>query len=201
LLKGKSEREVIRVLVHCCSQEKVYNPYYAHLSNLICDYQNKCKFTFQLCLWDAFKQFEGMKARKAANLAKLLAHLLIQLKLNLNILKTIDISPDDMPESTIIFLTILFSNIFEACDDPSQVVGIFQRGEPTKAQLMKEANEAMENDDVFSGSARQALKDSLSIFMLHYLEKSPKNVKKSSFRMNLKAAIKACEEDNLDNMI
>jgi nucleolar MIF4G domain-containing protein 1 len=201
LLKGKSEREVVRVLVHCSGQEKVYNPYYAHLANRICDYQNKSKFTFQLCLWDAFKQFEDMKARKAANLAKLMAHLLMNLKLNLNVLKTIDISLDDMPESTIIFLTILFSNIFEAYDDPISVVEIFQRGEPTKEQLLKQANEAMENDDAFTGSGRQALKDSISIFLMHYLEKSPKNVKKSNFRKNLKAAIKACEEDNLEYMM
>ena len=201
LLKGKSEREVIRVLVHCCGQEKVYNPYYAHLANLICDHQNKSKFTFQLCLWDAFKQFEDMKARKAANLAKLMTHLVMNFKLNLNILKRIDISPDDMPENTIIFLTILFSNIFEECGAPENVVNIFQRGEPTKEQLLKEAEQQMGEDGAFAGSGRQGLKDSISIFLMHYLQNSPKNVKASSFRKNLKAAIKACEEGDFDYMM
>lgn len=201
LLKGKSEREVVRVLVHCCSQEKVYNPYYAYLADRICEHQHKCKFTFQLTLWDAFKQFEEIKARKAANLAKLLAHLVMENKLNLNVLKTIDISPDSMPEATIIFLTIFFSNIFEAYEDPIHVIEIFQRGEPTKAQLMKQATEKVDNDDAFTDNGRQALKESLSIFLMAYLENSPKNAKKSTFRKNLKAAIKTCEEDNLDLMM
>jgi len=201
LLKGKSEREVVRVLVHCCSQEKVYNPYYAYLAVRICEHQSKCKFTFQTTLWDTFKEFEGMKARKAANIAKLVAHLVKEHKLNLNVLKTIDIAPDSMPESAIIFLTILFSNIFEAYEDPMPVIEIFQRGEPTKAQLMKQATENMENDDVFAGNGRQALKESMSIFLMHYLENSPKNTKNSAFRKNLKIAIKICEEDNLDLMM
>jgi nucleolar MIF4G domain-containing protein 1 len=201
LLKGKSEREVVRVLVHCCSQEKVYNPYYAYLAVRICEHQSKCKFTFQFTLWDTFKEFKGMKARKAANIAKLVAHLIKEHKLNLNALKTIDIAPDSMPEAAIIFLTILFSNIFEAYEEPMPVMEIFQRGEPTKAQLMKQATESNENDDAFVGSGRQALKESISIFLMHYLENSPKNTKNSTFRKNLKVAIKICQEDNLDLMM
>ena len=61
-----------------------------------------------------FKQFEDMKARKAANLAKLLAHLIMNHQLNLNVLKVIDISPNDMSEASVIFLTILFSSIFDS---------------------------------------------------------------------------------------
>mmetsp|Transcript_4480 Transcript_4480/g.8598 ORF Transcript_4480/g.8598 Transcript_4480/m.8598 type:complete len:936 (-) Transcript_4480:876-3683(-) len=201
LLKGKSEREVVRVLVHCCSQEKVYNPYYAHLANRICDYQNKCKFTFQLTLWDYFRQFNDMKPRKAANLAKLLAHLIMELKLNLNVLKTIDISPEGMSDASIIFLTILFSNIFESYEDPASVAELFQRGEPTKEQLLKRATDNLDSDDIVDMNGRQALKQSILIFLLHYLENSPKNVSKSMFRKNLKVAIKTCQEERFDLMI
>lgn len=201
LLKGKSEREVVRVLVHCCSQEKVYNPYYAHLANRICDYQNKCKFTFQLTLWDYFKQFDDMKPRKAANLAKLLAHLIMELKLNLNVLKTIDISPEGMSDASIIFLTILFSNIFESYEDPISIVQLFQRGEPTKEQLLKRATDNVDSDNIMDLDGRQALKQSISIFLMHYLENSPKNESKSIFRKNLKTAIKTCQEERFDLMI
>lgn len=201
LLKGKSEREVVRVLVHCCSQEKVYNPYYSHLANRICDYQNKCKFTFQLTLWDYFKQFDDMKPRKAANLARLLAHLIMELKLNLNVLKTIDISPEGMSDASIIFLTILFSNIFESFEDPTSIVELFQRGEPTKEQLLKRATNNLDSDNIVDMDGRQALKQSIAIFLMHYLEKSPKNQSKSIFRKNLKAAIKTCQEERFDLMI
>jgi len=215
MLKGKNEREVVRVIVHCCGQEKVYNPYYTHLANRICEYQPKCKFTFQLAFWDCFKQFDDMKARKAANLAKLLAHLMMNYKLNLNVLKVIEVSPDDdMSEASIIFLTILFTNIFESLEDSDQVVALLKRGEVTPEQLSKMAEaKAAKNggfddddddddkDDLFAGNNREALKENISVFLLHYLQSSPKNKKNSTFRTNLKAAIKSCENDGFDLMM
>jgi nucleolar MIF4G domain-containing protein 1 len=200
MLRGKSEREVVRVLVHCCGTEKSYNPFYCHLAKRICEYQNKCKFTFQLTFWDSFKQFDEMKARKAANLAKLLAELLKDHILNINVLKVIDISPNDMSESALIFLTILFSNIFETLDDTSAVNDLFKRGEPSLEHLQKKAEE-LEDDNILETSGREALKENIQLFLMHYLQNSPKNTKNSSFRKNLKAAIKACETDSLDYMM
>lgn len=200
MLRGKSEREVVRVLVHCCGTEKSYNPFYCHLAKRICEYQNKSKFTFQLTFWDTFKQFDDMKARKAANLAKLLAELLKEQILNINVLKVIDISPNDMPETAIIFLTILFSNIFESLEDSSAVTDLFKRGEPSLERLQKKAQE-MEDDNILETSGREALKENIQVFLMHYLQNSPKNIKNSAFRKNLKAAIKACETDSLDYMM
>lgn len=189
-LKGKIERDVIRVLMHCCGREKVYNPYYAHLADQICDFQNNCKFTIQLTFWDAFKQFDdaNMKARKAANLAKLLAHLLIRNRLTLNTLKTIDISPKDMPEQTIIFLTILFTNIFEHFEDSEQVSNLFQRGTRHRSDILED-----DNDNIVATDKKEELRDSIMMFLMHFLENSPKNTKGSRFRRGLKAAVKACD--------
>ena len=81
------------------------------------------------------------------------------------------------------------------------MIEIIQRGDPTREQLMKQAEEQIGDDNAFSGNARQVLKDNISIFLMHYLENSPKNVKKSAFRKNLKAAIKACEENDMDMLM
>jgi nucleolar MIF4G domain-containing protein 1 len=201
MLKGRNEREVIRIIVHCCGTEKVYNPYYAFLGARICEYQSNCRFTVQLTFWDCFKQFDSMKPRKAANLAKLLAYLLMNNRLNLNVLKVIDVSPDEMSEAAIIFLTILFTNIFESNEDSEQVVSLFKRGDPSRESLEEKAKEAPEDDNVLGGNDRETLKENLSIFLLHFLQSSPKNEKKSLFRKNLKAAMKACESDGFDSMI
>jgi nucleolar MIF4G domain-containing protein 1 len=200
MLKGKNEREVVRVLVHCCGSEKVYNPYYAHLANRVCEYQPNSKFTFQLTFWDCFKQFDTMKARKAANLAKLLAHLIMNYRMNMNVLKIIDISPNDMPEATIIFLTILFTNIFEGFEDTGQVTALFKKAEPSSEYLAKKANEEPNDDELGAKSDREALKENINIFLLHFLQSSPKNKKKSMFRKNLKAAVKACESGDFDSV-
>jgi nucleolar MIF4G domain-containing protein 1 len=202
---GKSDREIVRVLVHCCGSEKVYNPYYAHLADRVCAYQSNCKFTFQLTFWDSFQQFDNMKARKAANLSKLLAYLLIKGHLNLNVLKPMDITPDDMAESAIIFLTILFTTLLEELN-ADELKFLFQRGDGggkmKEADLFEGPGQDIDEDDLYvtAGSEREALKENISIFLMHYLEASPKNVKQSNFRKNLKVSIKACESDGLDGM-
>jgi nucleolar MIF4G domain-containing protein 1 len=38
LATSSQEREIVRVLVDCCLQEKAYNPYYAHLGAKFCHY-------------------------------------------------------------------------------------------------------------------------------------------------------------------
>lgn len=199
MLKGKAERDVIRVLIECCSQEKSYNPYYAHLASRICEYQPSCNFTLRLTYWDAFKQFDSMKPRKAANMAKLLAHLVCNGRgLNLNVLKVIDIDNDGMSEKAIIFLMVLFTTLFEAFDDPLQVTGLF---EAAFASSKKKRKRSMGDEDDIPDDDSDGLKESLSLFLLQFLKKSPKNVRKSKFRTNFKAAVKACETDELDMMM
>jgi len=192
MLQGKSEREVVRVIVHCCGHEKVYNAYYSHLASRVC-VESKSKFTFQLTFWDVFRQFENMAVRKAANLAKMLAHLLTANHLNLNIIKVIDMLPDEMPEAAIIFMTILFTDIFEKFDDHTEVTKLFQKGENGGRNLQNDSHE-----NAFGLNDREALKENISVFLLHFMAKHPKNVKKSQFQRNMKAALKACENNNLN---
>ena len=45
MLKPKAERDVVRVIVHCCGEEGAYNPFYEHLAVRVCEYQGKSKFT------------------------------------------------------------------------------------------------------------------------------------------------------------
>jgi len=199
MLKGKAERDVIRVLIECCSQEKSYNPYYAHLASRICEYQPSCNFTLRLTYWDAFKQFDSMKPRKAANLAKLLAHLVRNGRgLNLNVLKVIEIDNDGMSEKAIIFLMVLFTTLLDSFDDPLQVTGLF---EAAFASSQKKRKRSMGDEDDLPDDDSDGLKESLSLFLLQYMKASPKNVKKSNFRTNFKAAVKACETDELDMMM
>lgn len=42
-LKGAQEREIARVIIECCSQERSYNPYYSHLAERVCDRQPKLR--------------------------------------------------------------------------------------------------------------------------------------------------------------
>ncbi|GLB40326.1 putative protein with domain in DAP-5, eIF4G, MA-3 and other proteins [Lyophyllum shimeji] len=46
------QREIIRVLVHCCGNEKSYNPYYTLVGQQLCRTSHSYKITLQYCLWD-----------------------------------------------------------------------------------------------------------------------------------------------------
>ena len=193
MLKNRTERETVRVLMECCGNEKSYNKYYCHLASRICEFQPQCSFSFQLAYWDLFKQFEELKVRKAANLAKLLFHLVAANQyLKLDVLKAIDMSsPEELPETAMIFLTIFFSTLLEHFNDQDVVSNLFKNG-ITQRQRKTESDDDL--DHVVDDS--EALRANLTVFFVQILKSSPKYKKGSKFRSNLKAAIKACDTDN-----
>ncbi|TRM64275.1 hypothetical protein BD626DRAFT_400795 [Schizophyllum amplum] len=46
------QREIVRVLLHCCGNEVAYNPYYALVGQHLCRQAHSYKITLQFCLWD-----------------------------------------------------------------------------------------------------------------------------------------------------
>ncbi|KAJ6609207.1 armadillo-type protein [Mycena sp. CBHHK59/15] len=46
------QREIVRVLLHCCGNEKSYNPYYTLICQHLCRSSHSYKITLQFCLWD-----------------------------------------------------------------------------------------------------------------------------------------------------
>lgn len=83
--------------MHCCLQERIYNPYYAYLAQRFCEYGYSFKITFQYALWDIFKSveeddssFQGIEGvRKMSNLGRFFLHLIIQKAVPISILKSL----------------------------------------------------------------------------------------------------------------
>ncbi|GJE88610.1 MIF4G and MA3 domain-containing protein [Phanerochaete sordida] len=46
------QREIVRVILHCCGNEKAFNPYYAFVIQHLCRNAHAHKITLQFCLWD-----------------------------------------------------------------------------------------------------------------------------------------------------
>ncbi|XP_002980767.2 nucleolar MIF4G domain-containing protein 1 [Selaginella moellendorffii] len=89
-LMGKQDREIMRVILECCLQEKVFNKYYALLASKLCHHDKNHRFTLQYCVWDQFKELASMEARRSINLAKFLAFLVGSSALSLTALKAVD---------------------------------------------------------------------------------------------------------------
>ncbi|TFK23605.1 hypothetical protein FA15DRAFT_656561 [Coprinopsis marcescibilis] len=55
------QREIIRVLLHCCGNEKSYNPYYSLIGEHLCKNSHSYKITIQFCLWDFLRDLGESK--------------------------------------------------------------------------------------------------------------------------------------------
>lgn len=109
-LKNKQDREIIHVLMHCCAQERVFNPFYAHLAAKLCSFDYNYKFTLQYAFWDKFKQLPSLPVRTISNLGILLAHLIANFSLSLSVLKAVEFS-EQMEAHTTLFLTLVVKTL------------------------------------------------------------------------------------------
>ncbi len=169
-LKGTNDREIVRVLVHCCLMEKTFNPYYAVLAKRLIEHNKGFAFTLQLCIWDMFKQLNDITPRKVLNLSKLCVYFITEGNLNLNLLKVLPFAENGgiLTEGVAIFCTALVDH-FLSNGNKAQVAAMFSK--------ISDAD----------------LKVSLEAFLVRYLKDSSKNVKKSEWARNFKTAIKACD--------
>ncbi|EGZ28953.1 hypothetical protein PHYSODRAFT_322555 [Phytophthora sojae] len=132
-LKEKQEREIVRVLLHCCGQENKFNKYYLVLAEKLCEMDQRYKFTFQLAFWDIFKQMESLKPRRLYNQAQMLAGLVLSSSLSLSCLKVLDFT--QLEEKSILFLRVLMEEILKF-EGELEMAQVFQRLLQTKkAQL------------------------------------------------------------------
>ncbi|CAL9198546.1 unnamed protein product [Musa hybrid cultivar] len=125
-LTGKQDREIMRVLVECCLQEKVFNKYYTVLASKLCSHDKNNKFSLQYCLWDHFKELESMELNRSMNLARFIAEMLSSFSLSLAILKTVDLTnPMNLTPKRVMHFRMLFEAVFNNSD--ALVWNIFTR--------------------------------------------------------------------------
>ncbi|KAJ3080051.1 suppressor of glycerol defect [Physocladia obscura] len=133
-LKAKQEREIVRVLLHCCTNELTYNPYYYLVATKFCAASHGYKITFQYALWDAIREFEtgaddddndpsddndddeedaapkdSKVLRKISHLAKFYSTLISGGFLGLTILKSLDFAT--MATYPALFCQLLFTHL------------------------------------------------------------------------------------------
>jgi nucleolar MIF4G domain-containing protein 1 len=132
-LKGKQDREIIRVLVECCGQEKNYNAFYAELCSLLCHHNRQYKTTAQFTYWDFFKSLQDgtVSDRKVINLARLLSHLVISFYLPLAVFKPLDMTT--VPNNAVLlFLATFFMSLFSSDMSEEKFQSIMDRVATTK---------------------------------------------------------------------
>uniref|UniRef100_A0A0E0KYF9 MI domain-containing protein n=1 Tax=Oryza punctata TaxID=4537 RepID=A0A0E0KYF9_ORYPU len=115
-LSGKQDREIIRVIVNCCLQEKMFNKYYTVLASKLCSHDKNHKFSLQYCIWDHFKELDNMELNRSMNLAKLVAEMLANFTLSLATLKVVKNLALEVIPKRIIHFRMLFETLLQKDD-------------------------------------------------------------------------------------
>ena len=58
-LSGQGDREIVRVILECCLQEKAFNPFYAVLTSKLVERQKRHRLTLRLCIQDQLKEIKS----------------------------------------------------------------------------------------------------------------------------------------------
>ncbi|XP_078393240.1 nucleolar MIF4G domain-containing protein 1 [Cetorhinus maximus] len=170
-LKDQQEREIIHVLVHCCLQERTFNPFYAFLVKKFCEYDRRFQMTFQFSMWDHFRELKTMTNVTTMNLVHLLVHLLSRKVVSLSIFKVIEFSELDKPK--VRFLRQILHNLLMDTE-PEELVAIFQR---------------------ISGISKLAmLREGLKLFITHFLLKNASSLGTSEQANLLKERVNIAEK-------
>ncbi|KAJ8911639.1 hypothetical protein NQ315_005984 [Exocentrus adspersus] len=136
-LKNQQEREIINIILHCCLQEKQYNPYYAVLAQKFCEYDRKYQMTIKCSIWDKLKSLGEHSGNQLSNLAKMLTYLFIEKGLPISTLKIMEFSELDKVTLRFmrqILLGILLHKDNEAC------LSVFEKvAQSDKLKLFRES--------------------------------------------------------------
>ncbi|KAK8944349.1 hypothetical protein KSP39_PZI008161 [Platanthera zijinensis] len=117
-LSGKQDREVMRVIIYCCMQERNFNKYYTFLASKFCSYNKNFKFTLQYCLWDHWKDIDSMESESSSKLASFIAEMLRTSSISLSALKSVNLmDPSQLTPSRIMHFRSLFETLFEKNDE------------------------------------------------------------------------------------
>ena len=166
--KNQMEREVVFVITDCCMQEVEYNPYYAHLANRLAQMDRKYRLATQFHIWDRLKQVKEMKKFQLINLARFTMFLIIEKAQSLGVLKVIEFA--EMNKPNVKFLRTVLTGVL--MDQEEELVAASFKAISEQANL-------------------NFFRESLRLFMHHFLLKQSKEVDLTTIRKRISVAEKA----------
>eukprot|EP00092_Neocalanus_flemingeri_P010735 GFUD01011564.1.p1 GENE.GFUD01011564.1~~GFUD01011564.1.p1 ORF type:complete len:827 (+),score=321.83 GFUD01011564.1:157-2637(+) len=166
--KNQMEREVVFVLTDCCVQETQYNPYYAHLASRLATLDRKYRLATQFHIWDRLKQVKDLKKFQLNNLAQFTTFLIKEKAQSLGVLKVIEFAEMNKPNMR--FLRIVLTEVLMEQEEELVVATFKAISEQTNLNMFRE---------------------SVRLFMHHFLLKQSKNVDLEIIKDRVKLADKA----------
>ncbi|KAL5485817.1 SGD1 [Sanghuangporus weigelae] len=180
------QREIIRVLLHCCGNEKSYNPYYTLIAAHLCKQSHGHRVTLQYCFWDFLRslgeasvggtemarddqgeedafELDRVSSTRMSNVARAYAWLVAKDCVAITILKTLDFV--SLKAKTKSFLKQFFMHLFANTQDPSSVPRL---GNGMDADVLTRRDEKALAAVLLKATRLPAL----SLGILHFLSKT-----------------------------
>jgi nucleolar MIF4G domain-containing protein 1 len=154
-LKKKQEREIVKVIVQCSVQEKVYNKYYSLILKKFCEQDKSFQYSLKYTLWDYIKIVDEMELRKIVNLAKIYGFLFKTKGVPLSVLKIIDFY-DRVNKNLRLFLNVAFDQIFYPSEEEENLVA----GAETTQDVIRAVFEKLKSNQTI-----EEFKDGLSSYL------------------------------------
>lgn len=155
-LNIKDNNILISIIIHCCLSEKNYNPYYAILAQKFCEYDRKYQLAAKFACWDKVRNISTMTSTQLKHFATFITHLIQYGGLAISVLKIIEFS--ELDKTSLQFMRFVMISLLLCGEE--QFTQVFQRIAPS-VQL-------------------NPFKDSLRLFMQHFLLKNSKKNNLSS---------------------
>lgn len=128
-LKKTQQREIIRVLFHCCLSEKSFNAFYALLCQRFIKFDpTNYRYTVKYAIWDYLKGLDTLSIKKVLNLSRLCGFLLAHEDIPLHFLKVIDFSSNALTKPTVLFLHLLLQAVLDEAADEDKLRTVFVKG-------------------------------------------------------------------------
>lgn len=143
----RDHKVIVTVIIHCCLSEKIFNPYYAVLTQKFCDFDRKYQLAVQFALWDRIKDLAAQTPVQTKNMAQFLIHLIEHGGLALSVLKVIEFGELDKVTLRLVRQIVL---------------GLLMGQELVCRQVFER---------IAPSAKLKAFKDSLRLFMHHFLLK------------------------------
>lgn len=127
-LKGQQEREIVRVAIECCLQEKTWNVYYGLLLSRLCKLAKGHRVTLQYCLWDHLKDVDRMNPRMLTIFSKLCSYTIVSKILPLHtLIKIANLDVADMGTKELLLWRTFFKSVFEDASCQEEFKSLFAR--------------------------------------------------------------------------
>lgn len=158
----------VRVLLECCGQEGVFNRFYALLASRLCESYREVRFAMHFAFHDEFGQLGDVSLHRAANTAKLLAHLVQHEVLPATVLKVV--RWHGLPPRAVFFWQVFFVELLCA-PARAQRAAMLPLREPASAELrdgivvflVQHVQRTVNKQQPELSTALQALMDSLDV--------------------------------------